>query len=192
MSAALRDLVIVGRDAPLWLAACVMQQALGPAGVTITAIELPSARAAGRRVRDAARARAPAHALAHRRVAPHGRDPRRSSTLGRNFTDSSRALRQPFFHPHGSVGTRIDRKEFLRGWTLARRMGLSQPFEDFSLTAVAAQAQPHAAARRGHRRIRIHRLRLSPAGHPVWRLAQEARPATRRAQPRHARAGSTC
>ena len=36
-----RQLIIVGRDAPLWLSACVMQYALGPAGVDVTVIELP-------------------------------------------------------------------------------------------------------------------------------------------------------
>src|SRR4030095_9545810 len=36
------EVVLVARDAPMWLAACVLQQALGPAGVKITAVELPS------------------------------------------------------------------------------------------------------------------------------------------------------
>ena len=36
-----RELVIVGRDAPVWLSACVMQYALGPAGVNVTVVELP-------------------------------------------------------------------------------------------------------------------------------------------------------
>ena len=36
------EVVLVGRDAPVWLAACVLQQALAPAGVKITVVELPS------------------------------------------------------------------------------------------------------------------------------------------------------
>ena len=33
MTDAIKDLVIAGRDAPLWLAASVMQSALGPSGL---------------------------------------------------------------------------------------------------------------------------------------------------------------
>ena len=36
-----RDVVIVGRDAPLWLSACTLQVALAPAGVQVTVVELP-------------------------------------------------------------------------------------------------------------------------------------------------------
>jgi tryptophan halogenase len=43
MKGAVQDLVIVGRDAPVWLAACVMQSALGPAGLRVTVVELPDA-----------------------------------------------------------------------------------------------------------------------------------------------------
>ncbi|MDB5455887.1 MAG: Tryptophan halogenase, partial [Caulobacter sp.] len=41
-AAPITEVVIVGRDAPLWLAASVVQRALGPAGVTVQAVELPS------------------------------------------------------------------------------------------------------------------------------------------------------
>jgi tryptophan halogenase len=44
-----------------------------------------------------------------------------------------------FFHAHGSFGTRIDRKEFLPQWLRARHQGFSVPFEEFSLTAMAAR-----------------------------------------------------
>src|SRR5262249_3101067 len=42
MSHAIRHVVIVGRDAPAWLSACALQYALGPAGVDVTVVELPS------------------------------------------------------------------------------------------------------------------------------------------------------
>ena len=41
MNGAVQDLVVVGRDAPVWLAACVMQSALKPAGLRVTVVELP-------------------------------------------------------------------------------------------------------------------------------------------------------
>ncbi|HET9448953.1 MAG TPA: tryptophan 7-halogenase, partial [Steroidobacteraceae bacterium] len=36
------EVILVGRDAPVWLAACVLQQALAPGGVKITVVELQS------------------------------------------------------------------------------------------------------------------------------------------------------
>ena len=39
---AVRHVAIVGRDAPLWLASLSLQHALGPAGIAVSAIELPS------------------------------------------------------------------------------------------------------------------------------------------------------
>ena len=41
MNGAVKRLVIVGRDAPAWLSACVMQYALAPAGVNVCVVELP-------------------------------------------------------------------------------------------------------------------------------------------------------
>jgi len=38
----IRDVVVVGQDAALWLSVCVIQAALAPAGVKVTAIELPT------------------------------------------------------------------------------------------------------------------------------------------------------
>jgi len=137
ISAPLREVVIVGRDAPLWLSACVMQQALGPAGVTVTAIELP-ARAQASDVHATLPALEPLHTRLRIEEARLIAATRGAFTLGRNFVDAGGAA-PAFFHPHGSVGTRIDRKEFLAAWTLARRMGLSLPFEEFSLTAAAAK-----------------------------------------------------
>ena len=43
MNAPIQNLVVVGRDAPVWLAACVMQTALGPAGLRVSVVELPDA-----------------------------------------------------------------------------------------------------------------------------------------------------
>ena len=69
-----------------------------------------------------------------------GSSPRhaRRSHLGRRFVDGSGSA-PPFFHAHGSIGTRIDRKEFLPQWLRARAQGLDTSFEEFSLTAAAAR-----------------------------------------------------
>ena len=134
---AIRELVIVGRDAPVWLSACVMQYALGPAGVNVTVIELPpQAQAADLCVS------LPALEALHTRLridesrligATRG-----AFTLGRRFVDDSGSA-QAFFHAHGSIGTRIDRKEFLPQWLHARHEGFDHSFEEFSLTAMAAR-----------------------------------------------------
>lgn len=42
MTRRVESVAIVGRDAPLWLAAAAIERSLGPAGVTVQAVELPS------------------------------------------------------------------------------------------------------------------------------------------------------
>jgi tryptophan 7-halogenase len=132
-----RDIVIVGRDAPAWLAANVLESALGPAGVHVTVIELP-ARAAAADVY----ATLPALEPFHRRLRiDEGRlltATRGAFTLGMNFVDTTRQA-PPFFHAYGSTGARIDDVEFLPHWLRARQLGLPVAWEDFCLTAAAAR-----------------------------------------------------
>jgi tryptophan halogenase len=133
-----REVVVVGRDAPLWLSACVMQYALGPAGVTVTAVELPP-HAQPADVCITLPALEPLHS---RLRIDEGRliaATRGSFSLGRRFVDTG-GRAPPFFHAHGSNGSRIDEKEFLPHWVRARRQGVNTPFEEFSLTAAAARA----------------------------------------------------
>lgn len=134
---AIRQLTIVGRDAPLWLAACVMQSALGPSGLRVTAVELPSAV-------DAADGYATLPALEplHTRLRiDEGRllaATRGTFTLGKQFQDAT-GRAAPFFHAYGSTGARIDNSEFLPQWIRARRFGMPVAYEDFCLTAAAAR-----------------------------------------------------
>ena len=143
MSAAIRDpgmreVVVVGRDAPLWLSACVMQYALGPAGVTVTVVELPPL-AQPADVCITLPALEPLHTRLRIDEARLIAATRGAFSLGRHYVDSG-GKAPPFFHAHGSNGSRIDEKEFLPHWLLARRQGLNSPFEEFSLTAAAARA----------------------------------------------------
>lgn len=137
MSGAVKELVVVGRDAPLWLSACVMQCALGPAGVNVTVVELPP------RTQPADLCISlPALEALHGRLrideARLVAATRAAFTLGRRFIDAT-GQAPAFFHAHGSNGTRIDKKEFLPQWLKARRDGPVPPFEAFSLTAAAAR-----------------------------------------------------
>lgn len=137
MNGAVKELVIVGRDAPAWLSACVMQYALAPAGVNVTVVELPP-----RTTPADLCISLPALESLHGRLRID--EPRLVAgtrgafTLGRRFIDASGHV-PPFFHAHGSNGTRIDKKEFLPQWLLARSEGPVPPFEAFSLTAAAAR-----------------------------------------------------
>jgi tryptophan 7-halogenase len=133
----IRELVIVGRDAPVWLSACVMQYALGPAGVSVTVVELPPRTQPA----DLCVSLPALEALHGRMRIDEARliaATRGAFTLGRRYIDGSGSA-PPFFHAHGSIGTRIDRKEFLPQWVRAHAQGLETSFEDFSLTAAAAR-----------------------------------------------------
>jgi len=131
-----RELVIVGRDVPVWLSACLMQQALGPAGVNVKVVELPP-RVQAADVCISLPALEALHARLRIDEARVVGGTRGAFSLGRRFTDVSGCTRS-FFHAHGSIGTRIDRKEFLPQWLHARRLGFDLQFEEFSLTAQAA------------------------------------------------------
>jgi tryptophan halogenase len=129
--------VVVGRDAALWLSANVIRAALGGSGVTVTAIELPSRLGP-----------ADVYATLPQLEALHSqlridesallRAVQGAFTLGQNFADASGA-RQPFLHAYGAYGTAIDGQDFFAYWLKARGLGLPVGLEDFSLTAAAAR-----------------------------------------------------
>lgn len=137
MSAAVRELVIVGRDTPVWLSACVMQYALAPAGVEVVVCELPS-HAQPADVCVTLPALEPLHTRLRIDEARLIGATRGAFTLGRRFVDAA-GVAPSFFQAHGSIGSRIDKKEFLPHWLLARRHGLEVAFDEFSLTAAAAR-----------------------------------------------------
>jgi tryptophan 7-halogenase len=132
-----RELVIVGRDAPAWLSANVVQSALGPAGVRVTVVELP-----GLSGPADVYATLPALEPLHRRLRIDENRllaaTRGAFTLGMNFLDATRQA-PSFFHAFGSTGARIDNVEFLPHWLKARQHGLPVAYEDFCLTAAAAK-----------------------------------------------------
>jgi tryptophan halogenase len=129
--------VVVGRDAALWLAACVLQTALRPAGVTVQAVELPTRLGAADLY-----ASLPALEALHGQLrideAALLRTTRGAFSLGQNFTDVSGAT-PAFFHAHGAYGAPVDNRDFFPFWLKARGRGLGVALEDFSLTAAAAK-----------------------------------------------------
>jgi tryptophan 7-halogenase len=129
--------VVVGRDAALWLSATVLRAALGTSGVTVTAIELPS-RLTGA---DVYTTLPPLEAL-HNQLrideAALLRTLGGAFTLGQNFADPASGG-QAFLHAYGAYGTAIDGQDFFAYWLKARGLGLPVGLEDFSLAAAAAR-----------------------------------------------------
>ncbi|MEA3003460.1 MAG: tryptophan 7-halogenase [Sphingomonadales bacterium] len=137
MTAPSLRVVMVGRDAALWLTASALQRALGAAAASIVAVELPTALGA-----SSVYASLPPLEALHNKL---GLDEsallhatRGSFSLGCNIVDKSGAL-PPFFLAYGAYGAPIDGGSFFHYWNKARHFGLNVPFEDFCLTAMAAR-----------------------------------------------------
>lgn len=137
MNGAVQDLVIVGRDAPAWLAACVMQSALGPAGLRVTVVELPGL-VGPADVYATLPALEPLHARLRIDETRLLAATRGAFSLGKYFHDTT-GKSAAFFHAYGSTGARIGHTAFLPNWIKARHFGLPVEFEDFCLTAAAAR-----------------------------------------------------
>jgi tryptophan 7-halogenase len=131
------SVIVVGRDVDLWLAAVALARALGPSGLSVQAVELPS------RVRpaDIAATLPPLEAL-HAKLgigeAEVLLEASSAFSFGHNFSTGSMKC-PPFFHAWGSHGRPIEDIEFFHLWRQARRQGLNVPLQSFCLTAVAAQ-----------------------------------------------------
>jgi tryptophan halogenase len=132
-----REVILVGRDAPVWLASCVLREALAPAGVKITVVELPS-RLHAADVYATLPALEPFHTRLRIEESKLIGVTRGAFTLGKRFVDTSGSA-PSFFHAYGSHGARIQQKEFLSHWLRARKSGLQVGLEDFCLTAAAAK-----------------------------------------------------
>jgi tryptophan 7-halogenase len=131
--------VAMGRDVDLWLCVNALSKALGPAGVTVIAIELPT------RLRSSAiSATLPPLEAFHSKLGIKEpsllRATAGSFSFGQNFVGGSGLGRTPnFFHAWGTYGTPIDGSAFFPCWLKATRYGLKVSFQDFCLTAVAAK-----------------------------------------------------
>lgn len=135
MTDAPRQIVIVGRDAALWLTASALCEALRPIGVEVAAVELPSTLGPA-----SAYTTLPAIEALHGKLgldeATLLRKTRGSFSLGWNIVRPDAA---PFLLAHGAYGAPIEGGEFFPYWLKARRNGLNASYEDFSPTAMAAR-----------------------------------------------------
>jgi tryptophan halogenase len=135
MTDAPRQIVIVGRDAALWLTAAALGEALRPIGVQVTAVELPSNLGLA-----SAYTTLPAIEALHGKLgfdeAALLRTTGGSFSLGWNVVRPDAA---PFLLAHGAYGAPIEGGDFFSHWLKARRHGLNASYEDFSPTAMAAR-----------------------------------------------------
>jgi tryptophan halogenase len=130
----LTNVVVVGRDTDLWLAVNSLVRALRPAGVRVTAAELPT-----RLDPTHISATQPALEALHSKLGIEESALLRltggSFSLGQNFV----CERQGFFHAWAAYGAPIEGKNFFSCWLRARSQGFQLPLRSFCLTAVAAQ-----------------------------------------------------
>ena len=134
---ALSRVVVVGRDADLWLTANAIGHALAPAGVKVIAVELPS-RVNLSRVSASLPPLEALHAKLNINEATLLRASGGSFSFGQNIVAGCRRIPN-FFHAWGAYGAPIDGSPFYPCWLKAVRFGLNSPFQSFCPTAVAAQ-----------------------------------------------------
>jgi tryptophan 7-halogenase len=135
----LSRVVVMGRDVDLWLCVNAISRALGPAGVNVIAIELPT------QLRSSAiSATLPPLEAFHSKLGIKEpsliRATAGSFSFGQNFVAGLRVgPTSNFFHAWGAYGAPIDGSAFFPCWLKATRYGLKVSFADFCLTAVAAK-----------------------------------------------------
>jgi tryptophan 7-halogenase len=135
----LSRVVVMGRDVDLWLCVNAISRALGPAGVNVIAIELPTRL----RSSEISATLPPLEAL-HSKLGIKEpsliRATAGSFSFGQNFVAGFGLDRTPnFFHAWGAYGAPIDGSAFFPCWLKATRYGLKLSYQDFCLTAVAAK-----------------------------------------------------
>jgi tryptophan halogenase len=133
----LSRVVVVGRDADLWLCVNAVSRALGPAGVHVVAIELPT-RLHPARVSATLPPLEAFHAKLEIKESALLRATGGSFSFGQNIVDGSGRIPN-FFHAWGAYGAPIDGSAFFPCWLKATHYGLNVSFHNFCLTAVAAQ-----------------------------------------------------
>jgi len=138
----LSRVVVLGRDADLWLCVNAISRALGSAGVHVVAIELPTRLKPSHVVATLPPLEA-FHAKLDIKESSLIRATGGSFSFGQNIVAVSGGLgvgRTPnFFHAWGAYGAPIDGSAFFPCWLKATRRGLNISYQDFCLTAVAAK-----------------------------------------------------
>ncbi len=135
--APLTEVVVVGRDAPLWLVTLALERALGRAGVTVTAVELPSESSPARVLAGLP----PIRAL-HDKLGIDERALLRATgasySHGQGYVGRSTAW-NAFFHSWAVTGSPVLGQPFFPAWLRAIHNGGAGPLDDYCLAAAAAR-----------------------------------------------------
>jgi tryptophan 7-halogenase len=134
----LSRVVVVGRDADLWLCVNAISRALGPVGVHVVAIELPT-KLKPSHVSATLPPLEAFHAKLGIKESSLIRTTGGSFSFGQNVVAGSGRM-PTFFHAWGAYGAPIDGSAFFPCWLKATHHGLNISFQHFCLTAVAAQS----------------------------------------------------
>jgi tryptophan halogenase len=137
VSGRVRSVAVVGRDAPLWLAAAAVQRALGGTGVTVEAVELDS-----RLAQVDAHAAIPSLASLHRLL---GLEEQLVLNLcdavpmvGQRFSNWAKGA-QPFMLAYDDEPPPGGDLSFVQYWAKGALEGLRVGFEEFSLGSACAR-----------------------------------------------------
>jgi tryptophan halogenase len=131
------QVVVVGADAPAWMAAAAIRRSLGAAGVRVRVIELPS-------LMQPADCHSALPALDgfHHRIGVEDhmlfKGCKAVPIAGQRFSNWADAA-PPFFHGYDRAPAESN-LDFTHFWTKGRQEGLRSEFESFSLGAMAAKA----------------------------------------------------
>jgi tryptophan halogenase len=135
--APLSRVVVVGRDADLWLGVNALSSALRQVGVQVVAVELPT-RLKAFHVSATLPPLEAFHTKLGLKEASLVRATAGSFSFGQNVVDLSGKVPN-FFHAWGAYGAPIEGSAFFPYWLKARRLGLNRSFQHFCLTAIASQ-----------------------------------------------------
>lgn len=138
MARPVERVVVVGRDAALWLTALGLRRTFARAGVMVEAIELPTQ---VRRV-DAYAALPSLESLHLLLGLDHAEVLGASggvASLGQRFVNWSKGGGS-FIHAYDSIGASVNNVDFIQFWLKARSEGLRAPLHSFSIGAAAAEA----------------------------------------------------
>lgn len=130
-----RHVVVVGRDEPLWLAALFLQRTLGPAGIQVTAVELPSM-LTNVDVLATLPSLRELHRLIGLKEAAVLSVAAGTPIVAQRYVDWGRSSFLQGFDSEEPPGGPVS---FVQLWAKARLAGLSVPFEEFSYGAMAAR-----------------------------------------------------
>jgi len=143
------QVLVVGRDAAVWLSALALHKALGRTGVKVRVVEMPSLLTPAD-VYSAVPSLGALHSLLGLEEAAVLEATRGLPVLGQRFANWSKS-KAPFVHGYDTHRVALNDIDFLQFWVKARGEGMKVELDDFSLAVAAAKQGKSAVSRNGDR-----------------------------------------